>query len=143
MELSKKVIAKMMSGDAFSQWLGIELLESAPGFCKIQLKVREEMTNGFNIAHGGISYSLADSCLAFAANSYGTQSVSIETSISHTKKVESGDLLIATSNELNKSKKTALYSITISNQDNIEIAHFKGTVYRTGKEWFPENNNLQ
>ena len=143
MELSKKVIAKMMSGDSFSQWLGIELLESAPGFCKIQLKVREEMTNGFNIAHGGISYSLADSCLAFAANSYGTQSVSIETSISHTKKVESGDLLIATSTELNKSKKTALYSITISNQDNIEIAHFKGTVYRTGKEWFPENNNLQ
>ncbi|MGY8951003.1 MAG: PaaI family thioesterase [Flavobacteriales bacterium] len=143
MELSKKVIEKMMSGDAFSQWLGIELLESAPGFCKIQLKVREEMTNGFNIAHGGISYSLADSCLAFAANSYGTQSVSIETSISHTKKVESGDLLIATSKELNKSKKTALYSITISNQDNIEIAHFKGTVYRTGKEWFPENNNLQ
>tara|TARA_B110000093_G_C12608468_1_gene261082 strand:- start:94 stop:525 length:432 start_codon:yes stop_codon:yes gene_type:complete len=143
MELSKKVIEKMMSGDAFSQWLGIELLESAPGFCKIQLKVREEMTNGFNIAHGGISYSLADSCLAFAANSYGTQSVSIETSISHTKKVESGDLLIATSTELNKSKKTALYSITISNQDNIEIAHFKGTVYRTGKEWFPENNNLK
>ena len=143
MELSKKVIEKMMSGDAFSQWLGIELLESAPGFCKIQLKVREEMTNGFNITHGGISYSLADSCLAFAANSYGTQSVSIETSISHTKKVESGDLLIATSKELNKSKKTALYSITISNQDNIEIAHFKGTVYRTGKEWFPENNNLQ
>ena len=143
MELSKKVIEKMMSGDAFSQWLGIELLESAPGFCKIQLKVREEMTNGFNIAHGGISYSLADSCLAFAANSYGTQSVSIETSISHTKKVESGDLLIATSKELNKSKKTALYSITIRNQDNIEIAHFKGTVYRTGKEWFPENNNLQ
>ena len=143
MELSKKVIEKMMSGDAFSQWLRIELLESAPGFCKIQLKVREEMTNGFNIAHGGISYSLADSCLAFAANSYGTQSVSIETSISHTKKVESGDLLIATSTELNKSKKTALYSITISNQDNIEIAHFKGTVYRTGKEWFPENNNLQ
>ena len=143
MELSRKVIEKMMSGDAFSQWLGIELLESAPGFCKIQLKVREEMTNGFNIAHGGISYSLADSCLAFAANSYGTQSVSIETSISHTKKVESGDLLIATSNELNKSKKTALYSITISNQDNIEIAHFKGTVYRTGKEWFAENNNLQ
>ena len=143
MELSKKVIEKMMSGDAFSQWLGIQLLESAPGFCKIQLKVREEMTNGFNIAHGGISYSLADSCLAFAANSYGTQSVSIETSISHTKKVESGDLLIATSTELNKSKKTALYSITICNQDNIEIAHFKGTVYRTGKEWFPENNNLQ
>jgi acyl-CoA thioesterase len=105
----------------------------------LQLKVREEMTNGFNIAHGGIAYSLADSCLAFAANADGIQAVSIETSISHTKKVVSGDVLTATSKEMNKSSKTALYYITITNQDNLEVAHFKGTVFRTGKEWFPKN----
>jgi acyl-CoA thioesterase len=139
MDLAKKVADKMMNGDAFSQWLGIEVLEITTGFCKLQLKVREEMTNGFAIAHGGISYSLADSCLAFAANSDGMQAVSIETSISHTKKVKSGDVLTATSKEINKSSKTALYYITITNQDSEEIAHFKGTVYRTGKEWFPEN----
>jgi acyl-CoA thioesterase len=97
------------------------------------------MTNGFKIAHGGIAYSLADSCLAFAANSDGVQSVSVETSISHIKKVVSGDTLTATAKEVNKSSKTALYNISITNQNNIEIAYFKGTVYRTGKEWFPEN----
>ena len=139
MDLAKKVVNKMMSGDAFSQWLGIEVLEIATGFCKLQLKVREEMTNGFDIAHGGIAYSLADSCLAFAANSDGIQAVSIETSISHTKKVVSGDILTATSKEINKSSKTALYYITITNQNNLEIAHFKGTVFRTEKEWFPKN----
>lgn len=127
----------MMNGDAFSQWLGIEVLEVTEGFCKIQMKVRDEMTNGFNIAHGGISYSLADSCLAFAANSDGIQSLSIETSISHTKKVESGDILTATSTGIDNTNKTAMYDISITNQDNIEIAHFKGTVYRTEKEWFP------
>ena len=139
MDLAKKVVNKMISGDAFSQWLGIEVLEIATGFCKLQLKVREEMTNGFDIAHGGIAYSLADSCLAFAANSDGIQAVSIETSISHTKKVVSGDILTASSNEINKSSKTALYYITITNQNNLEIAHFKGTVFRTEKEWFPKN----
>lgn len=139
MELAKKVVDKMMSGDAFSQWLGIEVLEISTGFCKLQMKVRKEMTNGFDIAHGGITYSLADSCLAFAANADGIQAVSIETSISHTKKVASGDILIATSKEINKSSKTALYNITITNQDNLEVAHFKGTVFRTGKEWFPKN----
>lgn len=127
----------MMNGDAFSQWLGIEVLEVTEGFCKIQMKVRDEMTNGFNIAHGGISYSLADSCLAFAANSDGIQSLSIETSISHTKKVETGDILTATSKGIDNTNKTAMYDISITNQDNIEIAHFKGTVYRTEKEWFP------
>jgi len=139
MDLAEKVVDKMISGDAFSQWLGIEVLEITEGFCKLKMTVRDEMTNGFNIAHGGIAYSLADSCLAFAANADGIQAVSIETSISHTKKVASGDILIATSKEMNKSSKTTLYYITITNQDNLEVAHFKGTVYRTGKEWFPEN----
>ena len=139
MDLAKKVVDKKISGDPFSQWLGIEGLEITEGFCNLKMTVRDEMTNGFNIAHGGIAYSLADSCLAFAANADGIQAVSIETSISHTKKVASGDTLIATSKEMNKSIKTALYYITITNQDNLEVAHFKGTVYRTGKEWFPEN----
>ena len=137
MDSAKKVVDKMINGDAFSQWLGIEVLETSTGFCKLKMKVRKEMTNGFDIAHGGIAYSLADSCLAFAANSDGVQSVSIETSISHTKKVMSGDTLLAHAEEINKGGKTALYYITITNQDNIEIAHFKGTVFRTAEEWFP------
>ena len=137
MNLAKKVVDKMMNGDAFSHWLGIEVVEVSEGFCKLQMIVRDEMMNGFNIAHGGIAYSLADSCLAFAANSDGIQSLSIETSISHTKKVESGDVLTATSKGINSSSKTAMYDIAITNQYNIEIAHFKGTVYRTEKEWFP------
>ena len=137
--LAKKVVDKMMSGDAFSQWLGIEVLEISVGFCKLKMTVRDEMTNGFKIAHGGIAYSLADSCLAFAANSDGVQSVSVETSISHTKKVVSGDTLTAIAKEINKSSKTALYNISITNQNNIEIAHFKGTVFRTSRKWFAKN----
>ena len=139
MDLAEQVVDKMINKDAFSQWLGIEIIEITNGSCKLQMKVRNEMINGFNIAHGGIAYSLADSCLAFAANSYGIQAVSIETSISHTQKVISGDTLTATAKEINKSTKTGLYYITITNQNNIEIAHFKGTVYRTQKEWFPKN----
>ena len=139
MDLAKKVVDKMISGDAFSQWLGIEVLEITEGFCKLKMTVRKEMTNGFNIAHGGISYSLADSALAFAANSDGVQSLSVETSISHTKKVMSGDSLIAETQEISKNDKNAVYNINITNQNNIEIAHFQGKVYRTGKEWFPKN----
>lgn len=137
MELAKKVVDRMINKDAFSQWLGIEILEITKGFCKLKMIVRKEMTNGFDIAHGGISYSLADSALAFAANSDGIQSLSIETSISHTKKVISGDTLIATTQEISKDDKSAIYNINITNQDNIEIAHFKGKVYRTNREWFP------
>ena len=139
MEIAKRVVDKMISGDAFSRWLGIEVLEVSEGFCKLKMTVRDEMTNGFNIAHGGISYSLADSALAFAANSDGIQSLSVETSISHTKKVMSGDTLIASTQEISKNNKNAVYNINITNQDNIKIAYFQGKVYRTEREWFPEN----
>ena len=132
---AEKIVSKMISGDAFSQWLGIEVMKVSKSFCKLKMTVRDEMTNGFNIAHGGISYSLADSALAFAANSDGIQSLSIETTISHTKKVMSGDRLTAETKEISKSEKNAVYSISITNQDNITVAHFKGTVYRTKKKW--------
>ena len=84
--LPKEIVKQMIENDAFSKWLGLEILELSKGFCKLKMVVRKEMTNGFSIAHGGISYSLADSALAFAANSEGTHSLSIETSISHKKK---------------------------------------------------------
>ena len=64
------------------------------------------MTNGFDIAHGGISYSLADSALAFAANSYGIQSLSIEASILY-KKGMNGDVLTAYTKEISIDEKSA------------------------------------
>ena len=126
----------MISEDAFSQWLGIEILELSEGLCKLKITVRDEMTNGFNIAHGGISYSLADSALAFAANTYGTLALSVKTSILYKKKVMNGDVLTAHTKEISKNEKTANYDVIITNQKNIEVALFKGTVYRTDKKWF-------
>ncbi len=138
MELASKIVNKMISNDSFSKWLGIEIIELSDGFCKLQMKIRDDMTNGFKIAHGGISYSLADSALAFASNSYGFQSLTIESSINYFKKVNSGDILSAVTNEINKTEKIANYSIVVSNQNNEEIACFNGKVHRTKKQWFPK-----
>ena len=139
MSLPEKVFKKMYDNDAFSQWLGIEVVEVKDGYCELKMTVRKEMLNGFQIAHGGIAYSLADSALAFASNSHGRKSLSVETSISHTMSVKEGDVLTAITEELSLSDKIGVYLITITNQDNQEVAYFKGTVYRTSKEWFPED----
>lgn len=129
----------MFDQDPFSQWLAIERVMVAPGRCALRCNVRPEMLNGFAIAHGGISYSLADSCLAFASNSHGIQAVSVETSISHTKPVHAGDVLTATSEEKSLTRGIGIYYVTVVNQRGEQVALFKGTVYRTGKPWFPEN----
>ena len=139
MSLQEKVVGKMYDNDAFSQWLGIEVVEVKDGYCELKMTVRKEMLNGFQIAHGGIAYSLADSALAFASNSHGRKSLSVETSISHTVSVIEGDVLTAITEELSLSDKIGVYLITIINQNNEDVAYFKGTVYRTSKEWFPND----
>ena len=138
MNQSEKIVDTMYQNDAFSQWLGIEVVEVKDGYCELKMTLRKEMLNGFQIAHGGIAYSLADSALAFASNSHGRKSLSVETSISHTVSVKEGDSLIAVSNEISLSPKIGIYLISIKNQNEQEVALFKGTVYRTSKDWFPE-----
>lgn len=128
----------MYDHDPFSIWLGIERLLVAPGRCQLRMTVRAEMLNGFSIAHGGITYSLADSCLAFASNSHGIQAVSVETSISHTRQVKEGDVLTATSNELQFGERFARYHIQVTDAAGKTVALFNGTVFRTGKPWFPD-----
>ena len=137
-ELATRVVDEMFNNDPFSQWLGIERLEDGVGTSLLRMTVTHEMLNGFSIAHGGITYSLADSALAFASNSHGEQCVSIETSISHTKAVKVGDVLTAMAKEANRTNKISIYEVTVVNQENETVAIFKGNVYNTGKLWFPE-----
>lgn len=133
----QQIVDKMMSQDFFSQWLGIRVLEINSGYCKLSLLVRKEMLNGFGIAHGGITYCLADSALAFASNSKGRKSVSIETSISHIVSLKEGDEIIAEAKCETETEKLGHYSVKIFDIKNPEVcvAIFKGIVYKTSKNW--------
>ncbi len=129
------IVDKMYDDDQFSRWLGIERVLIEEGHCILKMKVRPEMVNGFGIAHGGIAFSFADSALAFASNAYGRLSVALECSISFPIAVKVGDELTCEAKELSITVKTATYLITVSNQKKENVAFFKGTVYRTNKEW--------
>ena len=136
--LARAVVEKMLAVDGFSQWLGIEVLELSPGRSVLRMTVRAEMINGFGTAHGGIAYSIADSALAFATNTGGFISVAMDCTISYPAAVRSGDVLTATAIEESTTNKLAFCAVTVRNQDERIIAHFRGTVYRTPKQHFPE-----
>jgi len=139
-ENAKQVVDKMMRDDLFSQWLGIELLEVREGYSKIKMRVRKEMINGFGIVHGGIAFSLGDSCFAFACNNRNNLSVALDTAINFTKPVHVGDELVAEAKEIHNGKSTGLYHISITNQRDHIVAFFKGTCFRTGKPLISQKN---
>lgn len=93
------------------------------------------MCNGFGIIHGGITFSLADSALAFASNAHGRLSVALECSISYPNAVKVGDVLTAEATEVSLTNKIGIYNIPVTNQNDEIVGVFKGSVYRTSKEW--------
>jgi len=125
---------KMLSLDAFSQWMGIEVLECEIGRCRVALTVRKEMLNSMFKAHGAISYALADTAFGFAANTHGKYAVSIETSINHIEALNEGDYLIAESVIEKVNNKLGFNVIEVKRGDEL-VALFKGVVYRTQKDW--------
>ena len=130
----KEIVHKMYDNDPFSKWLGIEVDAISEGSCQLSMTIRQEVLPGFGIAYGGITYSIADSALAFAANTHGRQSMSIDTSINHTETLKEGDKIVAIAKEESLKNRFGFYKIEIKRDDTI-VALFKGTVYRTNKDW--------
>ena len=133
-KLANSVVSHMMENDYFSQWMQVKVLEVREGYSRISMIVRKEMVNGFGIVHGGLPFSLADSAFAFACNNRNNLSVALDVTITFTKAVNIGDELTAEAKEFHNGKSTGVYLITVTNQKNEQVAFFKGTCFRTGKE---------
>ncbi len=125
----------MYANDPFSKWLGIERVDVKSGSCVLSMKIKGEMLNSFGIAHGSITYALADSALAFASNSHGKKCLSIDTQISHLRPCKEGDEITAVATEINRSRKLGSYDIEVINQNNEMVAHFHGTVIIKDEMW--------
>ena len=136
--LAERVVATMMEHDEFSRWLGIEVLEVAPNAATVRMTVRPEMVNGFGVCHGGIAFSLADSALAFASNTNGRVTVSIENSIRYPAPIMPGDVLTAAAVEESSGRRLAFFTVTVRKGGGDIVGLFRGTVYRTSRDHFTE-----
>ena len=136
--MSKKmhpIVAQMMESDAMSQWLGIEVLESAPGVCRCRLGVRDDMVNGFGIAHGAITYALADSTLAFAVNAQGRHAVSVTSTIQHLAPVMLGDVIESQAIMRSAGQRVVHVDVEVTNQRGERVAWLTATGYKRSTSW--------
>ena len=124
----------MLNQDEFSKWMGIKLVEVREKYCLLEMPVKAEMINGLKTVHGGITFSLADSALAFSSNNTNEASVALNCMINFTKAVRMGDTLTAESILISDTRKTGVYDISITNQHKVLVATFRGTVYKIEKK---------
>ena len=136
---ARAVIDHMLAHDAFTRWLGAEIVEVAIGRCTLRMTVRDEMVNGFGVAHGGIAYSFADSAMAFACNAGTHVTVAVDNQMTYPAAVHENDELVATADEETTTGRLGFYRATVRNQHGTVVALFRGTVYRTRRPHSPSS----
>ncbi len=129
-----KITAQMLMNDAFSQWMGIKIEAVDKDYCKLVCKIRENMLNGYNVTHGGVIFSIADTALAFAAATSGRTSLVTEHSISFTKSVSKSEEIYAESEIIHQSFKIATGTVKLTDRSGNLISFSKGTVYKKSED---------
>jgi acyl-CoA thioesterase len=88
------------TADPYGRWLGIELLELRPGYCRAALTIEPHMVNGHGSPHGGAIFSLADFAFGGACNSHGEAAVALTVTIQFHVAARVGQRLVAEARRL-------------------------------------------
>ncbi len=123
----------MMTRDAASRALGIELLDLGDGRAVTRMTVRADMVNGHAIAHGGLIFMLADTAFACACNSYGPVTVAASADIVFVAPARAGDVLEAEAVMRTRFGRSGLYDVTVRRGDEV-IAEFRGRSHQLAQD---------
>jgi acyl-CoA thioesterase len=124
--LAQACAASMYTRDVAAQALGIVLEEVAPGFARMSMTVRPDMANGHAICHGGFLFTLADTCFAFACNTFNRVTVAQAASIDFLRPVAIGERLQAEARMLHQGGRSGVYDVGIHRADGTLVAAFRG-----------------
>jgi acyl-CoA thioesterase len=127
----------MFKRDRAAHALGIQLIEIRPGFARMTMKVRADMVNGHDICHGGLIFTLADTAFAYACNSGNKSTVAQSCVVTFIAAARTGDVLTATATERNRTQRTGLTDIDVTDQSGKLIAVVRGHSYQIKGEVVP------
>ena len=113
-------------GDIFAKGLGVRLVDIGPGRARVEMTVRQDMSNAARIGHGGATFTLADTAFAYACNSRNRLSLATSCTVTFTGQVALGDVLSAEAREVSLQGRSGVYDIQVTNQNGQVVALFRG-----------------
>jgi acyl-CoA thioesterase len=136
-EKARRCADLMWADDRASQALGMELVDVGPGRATLRMTVRDDMVNGHDIGHGGLTFTLADSAFAFACNSHNRRTVAAGAEVRFRAPTHGGDVLTATAVERSREGRDGVYDVTVTRAD-VVVAEFTGRSKEIGGTFFEE-----
>mgnify|MGYP001814288530 CR=1 FL=1 len=130
---ARRCAAALMANDRSSQALGIEVDIPEAGGAVATMAVREDMVNGLDVMHGGLTFALADTAFAFACNSHDERAFAASAHIDFLRPGRLGDMLTATAREDYRGRRRGFYTVEVRNQQGELVALFRGRSAGTGE----------
>ncbi|MHB8764496.1 MAG: PaaI family thioesterase [Deferrisomatales bacterium] len=124
--------------EPYARKMGLRCLEVAPGSCRVEMTVAEDMANLYGTAHGGAVFSLIDDAFQIAGNSAGITAFALNLSVTYVSAARPGERLVAEARELAATRRTATYQVTVTRDDGGVVATAQALAYRTGAPHFLE-----
>lgn len=134
LELARACADRMYADDNASRALGIGIEIPEPGSAVATMTVRKDMVNGFDICHGGMVFTLADTAFAFACNAYDDVTVAGAGSIDFLRPVFLDDELKAVALEEHRGRRGGVYAVEVVNQRGEFVALFRGRAISRGQK---------
>jgi acyl-CoA thioesterase len=127
--MNREALCNFFENDRYAALTGAEIVDVNPGFCRCKLEISEKHLNAANVIQGGAIFTLADFAFAVASNSRGQLALAVQVSISFISSRSAGTLY-AEAREISEPKRLGLYEVRVTDQDDVLVALFNGTVYR-------------
>src|SRR5688572_8770609 len=129
----RAVADALYARDACSQALSIEIVSVSAGSCTARMAVRTEMCNGFGIVHGGMTFLLADTAMAFASNADNEVALASSAEIDWLAPAQEGDVLTATAERRWSNGRSTVWDIAITNGSGDTVAIARGRTRKVGR----------
>ncbi len=122
-------VTAMIAADVASRALGIEVISHGDGAAAARMRIRADMVNGHQLAHGGLVFTLADTAFAAACNSVAAPTVAAGAEIVFVAPARLDDELVATATLRTAFGRNGVYDVTVRRGNEV-IAEFRGRSHR-------------
>ncbi len=119
---------KKVSEEPLASLLGIRLRDVTEGYALVEMEYTEKMDNIYGNAHGGALFSLIDEAFEISSNSHENVAVALNMNVTYMRPPAKNTVLTAESREVNRTRRTASYYITVRDNENL-IAACQALVY--------------
>jgi acyl-CoA thioesterase len=124
----------MLAAEGTGPAWGIVIEEVRAGYCRLSMRIRDEMLNGHRTAHGGMIFALADTAFAYVCNGGNERTVAAQASIVFLGSAEAGETLIAEGEEVATAGRSGVTRVSVKTSEGRTVAEFTGYSRTIGGE---------